>query len=250
MLLVFRGVVEEVSPNRTEALKALAVRVQIEPVPNVLLLLDLALTHPTYAFENGLSEHNQRLEFLGDAVLNLVVAEQLYREFPDASEGELTQMRAALVCEASLAEAAGKLGLGEFLLLGRGEERAGGRYRRSNLADALEAVAGALYLAGGLPAVWRLAEGVLGTGLKEKKSLTLIDAKTRLQELVQGKKRENVSYRVLGEWGPDHDKCFRVGVFYRGKLLATGEGRSKKEAEQEAARVALERVECGDLRLV
>lgn len=205
-----------------------------------LELIDLALTHPTYALEHNLPGHNQRLEFLGDAVLGLAVAEYLYRELPALSEGELTRLRAAIVCEASLAQAARTLGLGELLLLGRGEEQTGGRQRPSNLAEALEAFFGSLYLTAGFPAVKKLVERLFTHLLEGEAPWKIIDSKSRLQEWIQKKGPENVSYRLLAQWGPDHDKRFRCGVFYRGKLLATGEGKSKKEAEQEAARKALE----------
>ncbi|GFN23968.1 ribonuclease III [Thermanaeromonas sp. C210] len=211
-----------------------------------LELLDLALTHPTYAFEHNLPAHNQRLEFLGDAVLGLAVAEYLFQEFPSLPEGDLTRLRAALVCEASLARTAEVLGLGEFLLLGHGEEQGGGRHRPSNLADALEAVIGSLYLSVGLPEVKRLVRRLFGERIKELDGRRVVDFKTRLQEWVQKRGTENVNYKILDQWGPDHAKQFRAGVFYRTKLLATGEGRSKKEAEQEAARAALSRLQAGE----
>lgn len=204
-----------------------------------LSLLNLALTHPTYAFEHDLPAHNQRLEFLGDAVLGLVVTEYLYQEFPSLPEGDLTRLRAAIVCEASLARVARQLGLGDLLLLGCGEEQSGGRQRPSNLADALEAVIGSLYLTEGLSVVQRLVRQLFADSLKELDGQRIMDSKTRLQEWVQKRGTDNVSYRILAEWGPDHAKQFKAGVFYRGRLLATGEGRSKKEAEQEAARAAL-----------
>lgn len=211
-----------------------------------LELLNLALTHPTYAFEHNLPAHNQRLEFLGDAVLGLAVAEFLFREFPSLPEGDLTRLRAALVCEASLAQAAERLGLGEFLLLGHGEEQSGGRHRPSNLADALEAVVGSLYLAAGLAEVKELVRRLFGERVKELDGRRVLDFKTKLQEWVQKRGTANVSYKILDQWGPDHAKQFRAGVFYRAKLLATGEGRSKKEAEQKAARAALSRLQAGE----
>lgn len=204
-----------------------------------LTLLNLALTHPTYAFEHDLPAHNQRLEFLGDAVLELVVTEYLYQEFPSLPEGDLTRLRAAIVCEASLARAARQLGLGDLLLLGYGEEQSGGRQRPSNLADALEAVIGSLYLTEGLSAVQRLVRQLFADSLKELDGRRVMDSKTRLQEWVQKRGTDNVSYQILAEWGPDHAKQFRAGVFYRGRLLAIGEGKTKKEAEQEAAQGAL-----------
>lgn len=233
--------------GRIAVLEFLLEKLGIELDEAGLALVDVALTHPTYAFQHGLPAHNQRLEFLGDAVLNLIIAERLYREFPAMSEGELTRVRAAAVCEASLADVAKALGLEELLLLGYGEERSGGRQRGSNLADALEAVAGALYLTGGLSAAQKLADVVFDAALR--KGFSLPDSKTRLQELVQQQGPKNVTYRVLAEWGPDHDKRFRAGVYYKGRLLGVGEGRSKKEAEQEAARAALQRLDCGGFSL-
>ncbi|MDN5346608.1 MAG: ribonuclease [Clostridia bacterium] len=205
--------------------------------PSGLELLDMALTHPTYAFEHGTAD-NQRLEFLGDAVLGLIVADYLYRTYPDLSEGELTRLRARIVCEDSLAAAAGRLGLGRLLLLGKGEEMSGGAERESNLADAVEAVLGALYLEGGLELARQFFRFALDPVLKEAEIIDK-DYKTRLQEEVQRLSQENVSYAILEEWGPDHAKNFRAGVYFRGKLWATGTGKSKKEAEQEAARLAL-----------
>lgn len=206
-------------------------------------LLDVALTHPTYAYEHPrrVVAHNQRLEFLGDAVVGLLVGEYLYRQYPDLSEGDLTRMRAAVVCEATLARRAGELGLGRYLLLGRGEEMGGGRERASTLADAFEAVAAAVYLSAGLEAARSF---VLGQLEQEVAALTpgaYGDYKTVLQELVQKHYEDNVSYVLLSESGPDHAKTFQAGVSFRGRLLATGRGRSKKEAEQQAARQALER---------
>ncbi|MGB9887546.1 MAG: ribonuclease III [Moorellales bacterium] len=203
-------------------------------------LLNVALTHPTYVFENRqvAEEHNQRLEFLGDAVLGMLLAEYLYLVYPDKPEGELSKMRAAVACEATLARKAKELGLGRFLLLGRGEEISGGRERPSTLADAFEAVVAAIYLACGLAAARRFVWDQLSPELE---STPYKDFKTELQELVQ-RRGESVIYRVLQEMGPDHNKRFQAGVFLKEKLLATGWGRSKKEAEQQAARGALERL--------
>ncbi len=206
-------------------------------------LLERALTHPSYAFERQPgSPHNQRLEFLGDAVLSCVVAEYLFRNFPDLPEGQLTRLRAALVCEQALARLAARLELGKYLRLGRGEELSGGRTRPSNLADAFEAFVAALYLDQG----WEKTRNFLYNLLKEEMGIGLHnlhpDYKTCLQELVQKKGNEKLRYEVLSESGPDHAKVFVSGVFWRGQLLGKGTGGSKKEAEQQAAKEALRRL--------
>ena len=204
-------------------------------------VINTSLTHPTFTFENRHlgGEHNQRLEFLGDAVLGLVVGEYLFYHFPELPEGELTKMRAMVVCETSLARLAKFLGLGTLLLLGRGEEMSGGCERPSILADAFEALTGAVFLESGYHAARR---HVLRTLAEELQSLVpgyYHDFKTILQEYVQRETDTNVTYAILRESGPDHNKRFVAGVSLKGKLLAEGSGRSKKEAEQEAARNAL-----------
>lgn len=206
-------------------------------------LLRQALTHGSYAYEHPGVTNNQRLEFLGDAVLELVISDYLYRTFPGKSEGELTRLRAAVVCESSLARVARELGLGEALFMGRGEIQSGGRERPSILADAFEALLGAVFLDKGLKVAAEFALGKLKPviedvlhGRQER------DYKTELQELLQKRSPENVSYVILKEEGPDHAKIFTAGVFYRGECLGRGEGRSKKEAEQRAAREALARI--------
>jgi ribonuclease-3 len=210
-----------------------------------ITLLDQALTHPSYAFENqGLGiVHNQRLEFLGDAVLGVIAAEYLYHTFPACSEGELTKIRANAVCEANLAETARKMDLGRYLHLGRGEEQSGGWDRPSILADALEAVIGAIYLTAGWPSVRALVLKHLGESMNQAPKGYLGDYKTALQEAVQRVGSVGVSYNIIKESGPDHNKRFIAGVYYHGKLLGKGEGRNKKEAEQRAARAALEKIE-------
>ncbi len=199
--------------------------------------LNLALTHPTYAYEHGLSQHNQRLEYLGDAVLGLVIAAHLYRKFPRLPEGDLTRMRAAIVCEASLVKVARNIGLGALLLLGQGEELNGGRQRQSNLADALEAVIGYLYLND-----FNYARDFIlqqfAPILKLLEDTGFIDSKSALQEFVQ-QKGDNVAYKILKEQGPPHARRYKAGVIFQNRVLATGVGNSKKEAEQDAARAAL-----------
>ncbi len=198
-------------------------------------LMHMALTHPSYAQEKNAVSNNQRLEFLGDAVLNFVVAEYLYNSFNKKAEGELTKIRARVVCEKALNEVATSLNLGQYLMLGKGEEMSGGRNRRSILADAVEAVIGAIYLDQGFDSARSFVLAHLENLIKETANGDYHDYKSRLQELVQGKDKDNVSYAILEESGPAHAKTFVTGVFYKEHLLASGEGKSKKEAEQNAA---------------
>ena len=204
-------------------------------------LLQNALTHSSYANENrdkGI-RNNERLEFLGDSVLGMLVAEYLFRNFPDRPEGELTRMRADMVCEQSLALIANKIGLGGYLLLGHGEERFGGRSRISILADAVESVIAACYLDGGYEAALGFVTTFVLSDVPVVK-LHNVDYKTALQEKVQQKKNQTLHYHLVGEEGPDHDKRFRVEVLLNGNPIGSGTGTSKKRAEQDAARVALE----------
>ena len=208
-----------------------------------ITLLQNALTHSSYANErwhNSLMS-NERLEFLGDSVLGMVVAEFLYRKFPDRPEGELTRMRADMVCEASLADVAQKLRLGDHLLLGHGEERFGGRNRASILADAVESVIAAAFLDGGMEAACGIIERFVLSNVPGKK-MHNVDYKTALQEKVQQKKDQVLCYSLIGESGPDHDKQFVVQVSLNGQVVGTGSGSSKKRAEQEAAKMALENI--------
>ncbi|MBZ4687143.1 MAG: ribonuclease [Clostridia bacterium] len=206
-----------------------------------LHILNIALTHPTYVFENRnqAQENNQRLEFLGDAVLGMVVAEHLYESYPDLPEGELTKMRAAVVCEPTLAKNAKKIDLGKFLLLGKGEEMTGGRNRASNLADAFEAIIGAFYLDAGFETAKRFILTQLHDDILKASKGIYSDFKTMLQEKIQKLYSDNVNYKIISETGPDHNKTFEAGVFFKGKLLAKGKGSNKKEAEQKAAEIAL-----------
>lgn len=207
-------------------------------------LLREALRHPSYTHENPLAgEHNQRLEFLGDAVLGLVVAEALIKRYPEAREGQLTRWRAALVSEKPLARAAHRVGLGEQLALGRGEEAGGGRKRSSLLCDAFEAAVGASFLDGGLDAARTLVETVLGQRLNQICSENTIDHKSRLQERIQASFAVSPSYEVINMTGPDHDKRFEVHIKVNDRVFGTGFGTSKKAAEQDAAWEALERLE-------
>ena len=204
-------------------------------------LLQNALAHSSYANErwhNSLMS-NERLEFLGDSVLGMVVADYLYRTFPNRPEGELTRMRADMVCERALAEVAARIGLGEHMLLGKGEEQGGGRSRDSILADAVESVIAACYLDGGMePAVAFIHKFVLVSVPVTK--LNNADYKTALQELVQQKRNQVLSYQLVGESGPDHDKHFAVELSLNGTVIGKGIGSSKKRAEQMAAKAALE----------
>lgn len=206
-------------------------------------LLEKALTHSSYANEkwkNGLAS-NERLEFLGDSILGFVVAEYLYRRYPDHPEGDLTRMRADLVCETSLAQAAAQLHLGAYLKLGHGEDLGGGRSRNSITADAVESVIAAAYLDGGFPAARGVVERLLLSGESQSRPGNA-DYKTALQELVQRKKHQVLAYTLLEESGPDHDKTFRVEVTLNGQVAGVGTGSSKKRAEQAAAEVALEKL--------
>ncbi len=206
-----------------------------------ITLLQNALTHSSYANErwhNSLMS-NERLEFLGDSVLGMVVAEYLYRTFPDRPEGELTRMRADMVCEKTLAAIAARIELGKHLMLGNGEEQGGGRSRESILADAVESVIAAAFLDGGMEAARKFIEQFVLVEVPVKK-LHNADHKTALQELVQQKKNQVLSYRLIGESGPDHDKRFDVQVSLNGNVVGTGSGSSKKRAEQMAAHSALE----------
>ena len=206
-----------------------------------ITLLQNALAHSSYANErwhNSL-QSNERLEFLGDSILGMTVADYLYRNFPDRLEGELTRMRADMVCERSLAKIAHQIGLGEYLLLGKGEEQGGGRNRDSILADAVESVIAACYLDGGMDAaVGFIRRYVLNNVPVER--MKHVDYKTALQELVQQKRNQTMVYRLTGESGPDHDKKFCVELTLNGEVVGTGIGTSKKRAEQDAARAALE----------
>lgn len=203
-------------------------------------LLQNALTHSSFANErwhNSLLS-NERLEFLGDSILGMLVAEYLYRNFPDRPEGELTRMRADMVCEKTLASVAARIHLGDHLMLGHGEEQGGGRSRDSILADAVESVIAACFLDGGIEAAQKFIRTFILVEVPVSQ-MHNTDYKTKLQELVQQKKNQVLSYTLTGESGPDHDKHFTVAVSLNGGIVGQGEGRSKKRAEQEAARAAI-----------
>lgn len=205
-------------------------------------LLTTAMTHSSYANEHREQhiQNNERLEFLGDSILGLVSADYVFHRCPDVPEGQLTKLRAAVVCEQTLYEVAKELGLDRLLLLGKGEENGGGRKRPSILADSVEALIGAIYLDGGLEA----ARAFILSFLPAKVDLAeqggaFRDYKTALQEIVQKNRQETLTYQLTGESGPDHDKRFTVQVLLNRNIFAEGTGRSKKEAEQMAAKAAL-----------
>ena len=202
--------------------------------------LENALTHSSYANEIKHGHHsNERLEFLGDSVLSIVVSDFLYKNL-NVAEGELTKMRASLVCEKSLHVFAKQIDLGKFLLLGKGEENTGGRERPSILADAFEAVIAAIYLDGGMEPVSKHILRFMPKDIRHAKKPVFNDFKTVLQEVVQKNPEEKVEYVLIGEEGPDHNKRFVVEVCLNDQVIGKGSGKSKKEAEQLAAKEALE----------
>lgn len=207
-------------------------------------LLQNALMHSSYANENRARgcTSNERLEFLGDSVLGMVTATRLYRLYPDMPEGKLSRLRAELVCEQSLHAVALELGLGSYIRLGHGEARNGGRERPSILADAVEAIIAAIYLDGGLESAQRFILDHILTGLAEGQMHHVADYKTDLQERVQRKPGQALEYTLLSESGPDHNKTFTMNVLLNGSEIGRGTGRTKKEAEQSAAKSALERM--------
>ena len=198
-------------------------------------MLQLALTHSSYANEHqkGKLENNERLEFLGDAVLEIVSSEFLFHEFPEEPEGKLTRLRASMVCEPTLAHCARELQLGEYLLLGKGEDATGGRKRDSILSDALEALIGAIYLDGGFTNAKEFIKQFILNDLEHKQ--LFFDSKTILQEMVQKHCNEKLAYELIGESGPDHDKVFHVQALIGSRAVSEGLGRTKKAAEQQAA---------------
>ena len=199
-----------------------------------------ALTHSSYSNENKDYKFNERLEFLVDSVLSIVISDYLFKKEKNLPEGELTKLRANIVCEESLSEVAAQINLGEFLLLGKGEEATGGRERISILADALEAVIAAIYLDGGLEEakrfIFEYMEQIIENSIKGK---IFRDYKTYLQEILQSKGEQNIWYKLIEEKGPDHNKRFVMEVGVNDEVLGVGEGKSKKDAEQVAAKSAL-----------
>lgn len=208
-------------------------------------IINQALVHSSYANEKGQKNlmSYERLEFLGDAVLQLIISDFLYSKYPNFPEGELTKLRSRIVCEATLVECAKNLELGTYMYFGRGEELTGGRERASILADCFEAVVAAIYLDGGMSNarsfVLRNMEKKIMDAVMGK---VFIDYKTRLQEVIQARKITQIRYLVLDEQGPDHNKTFQMNVVINDIVVGTGSGRSKKEAEQLAAKMALSRI--------
>ena len=209
-------------------------------------LLENALTHSSYANENRHTgaQSNERLEFLGDSVLGMITADYLYRVHPDLPEGDLTRTRAALVCEGSLVEVAQQLNLGSYLKLGKGEAAGGGRERPSIVADAVEAVLAAVYLDGGIGSARKIIQRFILDREEEKSGSR--DYKTALQELVQRESGQVLGYKLIGSQGPDHAKIFSVEVDLNGASIGQGRGRSKKEAEQMAAKAAIGKLTEGE----
>lgn len=205
-------------------------------------ILEQALIHSSYANENKMSkeENNERLEFLGDAVLEIVTSYYLYMKYPDMLEGELTKLRASIVCEPTLAKFSNEIQLGEYILLGKGEENSGGRYRASVLSDTVEALIGAIYLDGGLNATTEFVENMLLNNSDKRK--LFVDSKTHLQEIIQRNSEKPLEYVVISESGPDHNKIFEVVVRHKNKVIGRGSGKSKKAAEQEAASDAIKKI--------
>ena len=201
--------------------------------------LTQALTHSSYANEKRMKKHsdNERLEFLGDAVLEIVSSDFLYRNYPDLPEGDLTKLRASIVCEPTLALCTREMDLGSYLFLGKGEDQTGGRKRKSILSDALESVIGAIYLDGGFEHAKTFIHRFILTDIEHKK--LFYDSKTILQEVVQGNYEESLHYELLSEEGPDHNKQFTVEARIGERAVGTGIGHTKKAAEQEAAYQAL-----------
>ena len=199
-----------------------------------------ALTHSSYSNENKRYKFNERLEFLGDSVLSIVISDYLFKKEENLPEGELTKLRANIVCEESLSEVAAEINLGDYLLLGKGEEATGGRDRISILADALEAVIAAIYLDGGIENarkfIFTYMEEIIRDSIKGK---IFRDYKTYLQEVLQSRGEQNIWYKLIEEKGPDHNKRFVMEVGINDKVLGVGEGKSKKDAEQVAAKAAL-----------
>ena len=202
-----------------------------------------ALTHSSYSNENKRYNFNERLEFLGDSVLSIVVSDYLFKNEKDLPEGELTKLRASIVCEESLSEVANKIKLGDFMLLGKGEEATGGRERITILADAFEAVIAAIYLDGSIEDARNFILNNMKSIISDaRRGKIFRDYKTHLQEVLQGKGESNIWYKLIDEKGPDHNKRFIMEVGTNNDVLGIGEGKSKKEAEQLAARVALDKI--------
>ena len=206
-------------------------------------LLQTALTHSSYSRENDGSPCNERLEFIGDAFFDAIIGEELFRLFPEKEEGFLSRVRASLVCEKSLAKVARDLQLGDYLRLGHGEEKARGREKESILADAMEALMGAVHMDGGFEQVRKVVLRLFAKAIEDARNghYIITDYKTALQEKLQEHGNIEIRYELIGESGPDHDKTFQTRVVVNGRPQTTGTGKNKKQAEQDAARKMLER---------
>lgn len=208
-----------------------------------LLLLKQSLTHKSYCNEKRLNkgDHNERLEFLGDAVLELCVSDLIIKQFPDAREGEMSKIRASLVNETALAETARQIELGRYLFLGKGEEQGQGREKNSLISDAFEALLGAIYLDAGYKKVFAIVHSLFVSQINRALTEDINrDFKTKLQEIAQLKFKTAPEYRVVSQEGPDHDKVFQIDVYIAGQKVSEGVGKSKKQAEQKSAQNALE----------
>lgn len=206
-------------------------------------LLKTALTHSSYANENKMKviENNERMEFLGDSIISLIVSQYLYKKYPNYPEGDLTKIRAMVVCESSLSYAARKINLGDYILLGKGEDITGGRDRDSILADTIESIAGAIYIDSDFKSINNILLKKFEDNIvyAAAKGNLFMDYKTELQELLQKEKNSEIEYRVYKEKGPDHNKVFFIKVLFNGNKIGKGNGKNKKEAEQMAAKDAL-----------
>lgn len=206
-------------------------------------LLETALSHSSYTNEHKGLQCNERLEFLGDSILGFVTAEYLYKNYPNLPEGNLSKIRANVVCETMLAKKGRELKINDGLMLGKGEEHTGGRDRASIIADAMEAVIGAIYLDGGIEPAREFILNMLRAEItKTASSSEVLDSKTSLQEILQSHSSAAIEYRITGESGPAHNKVFKATVSHLGKILGAGVGKSKKEAEQRAAMNAIEKM--------
>lgn len=234
---------KKIDTSRLSMLNEISKKIQYDF--NDMGLLNEALTHSSYANENKRRniQHNERLEFLGDSVLGIVISDYLYKHLTTSQEGELTKIRASIVCEPSLANSSLELQVGKYLMLGKGEEVTGGRERVSILADTFEAVIGAIYLDGGLENARTFILSNLKNTIKDAiEGRIFQDYKTHLQEVVQGNGTSKIEYEVVDEKGPDHNKIFYVQVKIADVVQGMGSGKSKKEAEQKAAKEALKKV--------
>lgn len=208
-------------------------------------LLETALTHSSFSHENKNVENNEKLEFLGDAVLELTISSYIFKKFGELSEGDLTKLRASIVCEESLADKAKALNIGNFLRLGKGEEQCGGKNRASLLADAFEAIIGAIYIDSNDINIASkfIIKQMEKDILKKRQSFLKNDCKTYLQELIQKNSQIPIEYELINEEGPAHDKIFTIQVSHQNKILGIGKGKNKKDAEQNAAQLAIYKIE-------